>query len=64
MSAPYKRDWQKTRIHAFFGFLLGGVTTLVSGGSWVAVLVWALILGLLAGIFLDSFRDDLRSWWS
>jgi hypothetical protein len=63
MSAHHKRDWQKTRIHACFGFILGGATALVSGGSWVAVLAWALVVGLAAGIFLDEFWDNLRSWW-
>ena len=64
MTAPYKRDWQKTRIHAVCGFVVGGGTVLLSGGGWMAALVWAVIFGLLAGIFLDRFWDHLRSWWS
>jgi len=61
MSAPYRRDWQKTRIHAVGGALVGGVPVLISGGGWVMTLLCAIIGGLLAGIFLDRFWEHFTS---
>jgi ABC-type xylose transport system permease subunit len=63
MNRPYKRDWQKTRIHAVCGAIIGGGSVLVGGGDWRTALAGAIILAVLAGIFLDQFWEHFISWW-
>lgn len=63
MNAPYQRDWQKTRIHAVCGAVLSGGPVLLGGGGWVMALVCAIVLGVLAGMYLDRFWEHILSWW-
>jgi len=66
-----KRDWFKTVLHFICGAILGGILGLVTCWWWMdsdvsrsTVIVFlsggALVFGVLAGLFLDSFWDWLK----
>jgi len=63
MNSDHERDWQKTRIHFVCGFVLGSISTFGSGGGWVLAVICGLLLGTLAGVFLDRFWERFQSWW-
>ena len=63
MNDEPKRDWEKTWIHFVFGFVVGWLAVFSTGGGWIVNLAVALLLGILAAIYLDKFWEEFLSWW-
>ncbi len=63
MSDEPKRDWEKTWIHGVCGLFLGAALGFSwSSEVWGAV-IGAVLIGLIAAIYLDDFWEDFLSWW-
>ena len=58
MSDEPQRDWFKTWVHFFCGLVVGAVMGAYAFGEWLYILITALVVGILAAIFLDEFWDD------
>ena len=62
MSARPPRDWGKTWLHFFCGFIVGGGVGAYAFGDWLYLLITALVVGILAALFLDGFWDEFLRW--
>lgn len=73
---PPSRDLAGFLIQGFFGAILGAAAGLgiyaqspifrsedSALALWVHIGLGALVLGLIAGFFGDSFWKSLKSWW-
>ena len=66
MSDGQQRDWFKTWLHFFCGLVAGGLVGFYTfQDSWICILITALVVAVLAAIYLDDFWESVsgRWWW-
>lgn len=64
MKPEAERDWFKTGVHFFCGFVVAGLATFFYVGDWLPALVVGLVAGGIAGFWLDDFWERCGQWFT
>jgi len=61
MNNEPQRDWFKIWVHFFCGLVVGGGIGAYCFSEWHYIIIAAVVVGILAAVFLDDFWDDFLS---